>query len=71
MKLVRDGKLVAPYCNECGCRLEQTHGIFMVLLKHFSHPRWEQGKDAREHPCSLWAAKWTVARSRVYSPKTN
>jgi hypothetical protein len=40
--MVRDGKLVWPYCTECGRRLRLLGSIF---LRHFEVPNWCPRKD--------------------------
>lgn len=49
----RDGKLVWPYCIECGCRLkldEDTRVFGKPTIYHFENDR-DRYKDARGHSC--------------------
>ena len=47
---IRDGKIVWPTCNECGCRLETSHSKERIALTHFGD---DPEKDARGHMCKL------------------
>lgn len=55
VSVVRDGRLVAPYCTECGCRLNTRLNYInpsIVFIEHFPMFGLEI-RDARGCKCSL------------------
>jgi hypothetical protein len=67
MKTVRDNKLVWPYCEECGCRLEirKDHFSFnggFILLHFFGYT---DKTDARGCTCSKADIYHPVNRSEI------
>jgi hypothetical protein len=66
MKIVRDGRLVAPYCNGCGCRLKVTDvGTDNYFVEHFPGSTWLT--DARECRCAFIASTWTINKEQLYA----
>lgn len=64
VKFVRDGKLVWPFCEECGCRLNISNGTRYTerLLTHYGmHPN----KDARGCSCKVRYAALIVKSEQV------
>ena len=62
VKLVRDGKLVWPYCSECGCRLNFSVMEKWTWLFHFGRGL----KDPRGHMCSKILDKDWVNTEDIY-----
>lgn len=55
--MVREGKRVAPFCPECGCRL----GQFEDMWYHFVPENTVYvERDARGHKCSLVNNFWEL-----------
>ena len=62
VSLIRDGKLVWPYCNECGCRLD-----FSVMDKWTCVAHYGQGlEDGRGHGCSRVLNREWVKTESIY-----
>lgn len=60
---VRDGKLVWPYCTECGCRLNLAIMEEYVWLMHFGQAG---PKDARGCSCSFVSETQWVETEYIY-----
>lgn len=56
MTNIRNGQIVWPYCEECGCRLlvSPTYRLNSYLLCHFGI----LGKDAKGHECEQFEKTW-------------
>lgn len=63
MKIIRDGKKVWPYCDECKCRLSITDNYeASYAISHFGiHP----DKDARGCRCSRLFNAWLIPKYRL------
>ncbi len=63
MKEVRDGKICAPTCPHCGCRLKK-----MEECNHLVHHNGNSftGRDARGCKCPLLFEAMWVENGRVY-----
>ena len=69
MEMVRDGQIVWPYCEECGCRLnisgsKERSWVGKVLLTHYTN--LEYNRDARGHKCTKLFDFHEVKRSLLY-----
>ena len=51
VQFIRDGKIVWPYCDECGCRLDIMNIKGLYTVSHFGQMGWDR-KDSRGCRCS-------------------
>ena len=66
MKTIRDGKIVWPYCESCGCRLDYTdYSRTEYKFYHFS--TWTTSgdfSDGRGHSCKNLFQAWILPKYR-------